>query len=731
MTAPMALAQKLPPKNHLSASQLLPERSWNPSDEDAKNWGGPFASALRIMMDGGLPDPIGLPYHKVTLVTGNCYSGYDGANETEAWLLPDKGDKTAYAIAWNGLIYPIIEDIGKADLKKSVELMIDTAEEDRGNWFDTGEATQVSLGTYSLIHGLYLTRLGFPEAAKQLLDSRERPLTPPLLESEIALQWIWNHYERAVCAHMRGDPALVLASLSSFEKASQSLAPVIKKSEQGAGFLESWEEGMIPLRKESTLRLKEGKSGWLDLDEFLGKDPDVTSLIEALARIAIPQAGQPADVPLWESKIVKTLVARGKDAMDPLLTCLENDDRLTQSVHFWRNFHRSRTILGVHEAALYALQDILGKSFFVLASTGDSLSSRDPEYRKKLAEVIRKDWEKYDKTTGVERAFRILKDDDAGIEGWWDAGAALFPVEEYDEKLEEWVLPPGPIPGEVLRKHANPSVSDLLERRAEEAGKMVANDDQDTSRARLVFLSFLLEWDSERGTKAIKSLTLDWLKNQTWQQENPNTLMNFVSEVVDDVPEALSVMEAMIWKMDPSSGDSFSDLASYVTENFVKYGSQFKRDGLWTAPQSPWCVDNLNMDDLESVCGAWQDQEVTTQPPFRELLLKLLADDTSCGTGRIEEDDPEVFWIDNVDGNGASGSSIPEGANLALEPGETIQIRRKDLVARTLKTSNWLDQEKETILQHYWPTADRNRWVERVREELKNAPEPKKKPTTE
>ena len=443
----------------LTQREDFPEKNWKP---DAKeSWQGPFAEVLPDFFKAGLPDPAGLPYHRITIATGNCYDGDNGPTEVEAWLLPGEEKAPRFAIAWNGLIYPVIEDRGEADLKATVAKILKVGEKERASWSEAGsEGSTVSPTSLTLFHGLYLTRLGFPEAAKQVQEGRETtPKTPPLKE-ELAIDWTWSHFDRAISAHMRGDSKMVLASVAGLKRAVTGLESTLKAVDPMFGKNNDWVELGDQLAKEATRRQKSGKTGALDIKAFLASKPGTAELIDALDRLQMPQDGQPGDVPLWESPVVLALVEKGNEAVEPLLACLESDTRLTQSVHFWRSFHKSRTVLGVHEAALYALQALLQGGFFELASTGDSLSGRGDEYRKKLAAEIRTNFEKYGKQTGPGRAYHILLDDAAGIDGWLDAANALFHPVRYDDETGDPIPPKGPIPGEILREKKAPSVSD-------------------------------------------------------------------------------------------------------------------------------------------------------------------------------------------------------------------------------------------------------------------------------
>lgn len=714
-------AEKTLQPTPLSPSRVFPEHPWTFSEKEATSWSGPFAASLRVLLKAGFPDPKGLPFHRIGIVTGNCYTGDDGVIETTGWIIPRKEGDAEYAIAWNGLVYPLVGDRGEADLGAEVEKMMKGGEDDRAAWYDTGEVTQVTLGSLALIHGLYLTRLGHPQAAEFLMKNREEPLKEPPLAGGLAIQWIWNLYDRAVCAHMRGDPNMALASLATCRRGIASMEKVLEPVDPMFGSVSSWKEDIPLLEQECERRLNSGKVGGFDAQAYVASEHTVAELIDALDRIAISQPGQPADVPLWESDIVKALVKKGDEAVEPLLACLESDPRLTQSVHFWRSHHRSRTILGVHEAALYALQALLETEFFELGSTGDSLSSRDPEYRKELAAEIRAAWKKYGRTTGVRRGFKVLMHDDAGIDAWMDAGNALFKKEEYDEEKDEWVLPPGPNPGEVLREFRDPSVSDLLEKRANEAGKLMEKLDEKAGHGRMALLAILLKWDRERGRAAIARLADAWLANDSWSKEKIAILPQFVEEVADDVPEILPVFEKMAWSLNPGDYESMNYRSGFVTSMMTGHGAGLKRKDLWTDPDSPWCLKKLDLSKLEDVIGCWLERELLEKQPFRELVIELLQDESQCGEVYIKTDEPETVWLRRE--SGSNGHQITRETKLGLKPGEVLAVRRKDVAARRMKEPRWLPEEsEEELLEYYWPVADRDAFVAKVLAEIQTKP---------
>ena len=77
-----------------------------------------------------------------------------------------------------------------------------------------------------------------------------------------------------------------------------------------------------------------------------------------------PTAGTARRRRLADDPVVAALISEGEPAVEPLIDCMENDKRLTRSVHFGRDFSGYCLIIGVREAAYVAISAILQKSFF-------------------------------------------------------------------------------------------------------------------------------------------------------------------------------------------------------------------------------------------------------------------------------------------------------------------------------------------------------------------------------
>ncbi|BCX46503.1 hypothetical protein HAHE_04110 [Haloferula helveola] len=148
-------------------------------------------------------------------------------------------------------------------------------------------------------------------------------------------------------------------------------------------------------------------------EEAIGKLPEeaqIDSWIRRLEDINVMQSGQPGGVDLGEAAAVQALIRIGEPAMPKLIECFESDNRLTRSVHFWRDFHQSRTVLGVHEAALVAIMSILRTEFYSPAATGSNLTSSGPDRRAAVAGQLRTYWETYGAMDFPSRMMKILTD---------------------------------------------------------------------------------------------------------------------------------------------------------------------------------------------------------------------------------------------------------------------------------------------------------------------------------
>ena len=146
----------------------------------------------------------------------------------------------------------------------------------------------------------------------------------------------------------------------------------------------------------------------------------VAYLIGQLDEVDARQWSQPGGVSLASDWRVEALIKIGEPAVPALIDCLETDERLTRSVHFWRDFSRDRTVLSVREATA-AVMSILRVSVFESRSTSDNFTSRGDEGAKEAAAKLRKYWETFGKLPFDEPMMKVLTDPKASPEAWREA----------------------------------------------------------------------------------------------------------------------------------------------------------------------------------------------------------------------------------------------------------------------------------------------------------------------
>lgn len=708
----------------------FPTRAWTGDPAEA-SFQGPFADALKNLLAAGFPDPAGLPYRKISIVVGDSLGNCE-VRETEGWLLPLTADGIAYAIAWNGLVYPVVRSSGDADFEKTVETFMarGPAQAPAMPW----EATDVMPDQATLCHGLYLTRFGKTEAATALLERMPNPSKSTT--AILANDWLRNLHSRAVCAYLRGDARMALASLAELERVKPALSKPAPKASaatdtkgtakantkastkaKAKGQAKATTKAKVVeaaevdppvalsginfpnLKSECERMIRENKTGPFDARGFLATNPDVPALIDALDRLVWPGEYSMPPTMFADNPLVQALAAKGDEAVGPLLDCLANDPRPTRTIHYWlapdsRDL-RGRGMLGAHQAALAALGTML------VTDVG-SMDTGTAKARGATARILRAEWEKYGKATGAERAYQILNDDLAKRTEWLHAAGSLAS-------------------GEILRDKSSPTVSDLLEKRIADCGKKNAREsDADAIRSR--FLVYLLAWDPARGRAAIARQVDDWIARESWKT-SVFALKYFVEATAADSPDALRLFEKMAWALGPGE-DQDLNVGSSVTWMLVNHGAspelKHSRAGLFTDPQSAWCLAKMSRSDLETLLRSWREEGVTTQEPFRTALENLLVEQSECASILIDPKQPGS-WRLKESGKPVTDHRFPKGLESIPAPGETIAVRRADVAASILGENSPAHPGAHPAMEYWWPQEARDARIAEVLKKLKES----------
>ncbi|MCL4788070.1 MAG: hypothetical protein KJ070_14960 [Verrucomicrobia bacterium] len=618
-----------------------------------------IVSAAKTLFAQGFPDPRGCEYREIEIVTSGVWDGRTNATATRGWVLPEATGEPRFAIAWNGLIYPVVKLGDAADLRAEIE----GRESGRGTNFvlysgipdrAIGESRSVFLASASSTRVLLLLRLGETSTAlksfmpSHAFESRvvsrivplpgsNAPANDPYLQ--FAGDWAWALFDGVIGAHMRGDGSFALATARTLA----GLQPKIEAEAARRGF---------PRLPNNDPRRKEKERPYLDfldqfpqllsdlerreregprvralergLTNFANPGERITALIRDLDLVAARQSSQPGWVIAAQDPIVAALIAEGDAAVEPLLDCVEADKRLTRSVGFGRDFFRSRTVLTVSSAANHALLAILQANF---RSTAE----------------MRAYWKKYGNLKIQDRWFEILKDDSAGMGRWLESAGLIV------QPTNKWTLPglgygtehpaptdtPIPLRGEVLRERANPSVADLFARRALEisptnlaaydlsaAGEMglrLAAWDADTALPVLKVLAERCRAVLEYSAPPPRSSALPWgpllakLSVARAENSDPAALADYAAWLKTTRPDEL----------ERSLADSLAPLFKFPTNAILRAVA----DDLFSNTNSTWgrlpWTRSGQFNPVES--------ELIRVPAFRRLLARELENETICG----------------------------------------------------------------------------------------------------
>ncbi len=767
------------PSPHLDGDSL-PE-----SPRQAEPWTPPtselpdvLVTAVSTLFEQGLADPRGAAYHEIEIGTGSCWTGDAGVIRTRGWVLPAaEGAEPRWAVSWNGLVYPLAAAPGEpADLAADVAAFVAADEQRRARWAREHpdspfyrhrqawpEGSSASHRTLLPLKTALLLRLGEAKLADAVWTAWTAGMARNTNDDSVHLEdpylmlatdWTWARWDRAVCAHMRGDHRLALADVRrlidqaglvdataearGFDRPQDHRQGRAEGSETKVpylGFLERCSE----LLREQERRVAEstdadgvGRARELlvpagaeqlaaDASERLAERfPEakarIAALVTDLELVAARQGGQPGGVSLGGDPIVRMLVLEGEAAVEPLLECLESDPRLTRSVHFWRDFSRHRSLLGVHEAAYVALSGILETSFFGAASTGDDLTARGLEGRRAVAARVREHWERFRGVPLEERWYRTLADDAADPQQWLQAiGNIVAPADVAQMRGSMfgggWTTVPARAPGEVsplrgetLRAKKEPSVAGLLVSRMRSLAKQPDDGYHFQLRAVTRVAIALATWDAKLGLEELRWVS-ELIEEAT--AGDPDDRQLFLIRDAVELYErrhaagdelALPAYAAWVRGVTPKNASHDCGRLFGPIWRHVEHPAMVETEAwLFGDEDSPW--NPIFADRLFQVRDLFETSLVGL-PGFRAQLLRLLADRSRAGRVKAREDGSIDLLVD--DGWSGSGGST-EGDPLAPEPGVEVELRWCDLVAHHL---GWIEGLPK--LAPYWPEKDRD-----------------------
>ena len=599
-------------------------------------------SATALLFEQGMADPRGCEYRELEVGTGDIWHGDGGVVKTHGWVLPGN-DEPRFTVCWNGLVYPVVSVGEAADLRADVLAAVQQTER---MWRSAlPEGFTVAHQTCLPLKGCLLLRLGEPELARQMWaavrsgNQKGFDAPPGATMAELgqvkldetdpylgwASDWAWALFERAVCAHMRGDDGLALASARLLSTARSSIeteaerrgfkrqqtpnSPWDGKYQDYLNFL-----SQLPLLLADQERRAKRHEPAVPLEEIAkltNRTDRVSALIDQLDQVGVRQWGQPGGLGPWETDpVVAALLKQGQPAVEPLLEYLETNRivRLNRSVSFGRDFHRGRWLHFASEPIAPALHSLLGVSNFGSWATTNEPAKAGTNSDHATAIQIRAWMQKFAGKTPPERWYLTLLDDSAGVGLWIDAaGNITKPIHTSPAGKTNAVA----MQGESLRTKTNPTVTEIMARRVRESA---VTNFPSTSEfygfdGAYGFALTLARWDA---TGAVP--TLRWQMNVARDlSESTNWFMvaygqdRFIGAIVAltlarmEAGDANALMEYATWLRSRQPGQAFIDSRSGHGSSFnrpetLKPASQFADvptvrealDNLLSNPDSPW-----------------------------------------------------------------------------------------------------------------------------------------------
>jgi len=452
---------------------------WTPATNDA------YTKAAETLFNQGMADPRGLDYREIEVVVGDPWGGGGGTFKTHGWVLPAKG-AGSFAVTWNGLVYPTLKVGALASVEEDWAPGSKAAK--YGERSEGGDAHTVTHEAQSELRRLMLLRLGKTEIVARVFTRKRLNWQDEDPYLDLAKDWTACIFERAVCAHIRGDDRLAMVDARLLTR----VYPLIEAEAKRRGYRDEHDgngRNHVPhiyflrqlpeLLADSERRVAQQKA---PAPPKIG----IAALIEDLQNVGALQTGQPGGVSLLGDPRVEALVKLGGAAVEPLLAAMESDTRLTRTVSFGRDFAVTRTLYSVADAAYSALLETMMQQRAFFSARNDQ-----GEYftRQQMAAQMAAYWARLGSLSPAERAYKILNDDTAGTERWLAAAADIVHPEKTASPFGLVRIPQRKVRRKiksnsgVLRDRRAPSVAELMAKRSAEfaAAALLASSPNRTS----------------------------------------------------------------------------------------------------------------------------------------------------------------------------------------------------------------------------------------------------------
>lgn len=695
-----------------------------------------LVSATEALFAQGVADPRGCEYREVEMVSTPGLWDARQPIPARAFVLPAvEGDDRRFAVGWNGLLARVRQVGPEADLAADVRAWGEALREgrraaatDRFNrpgahfWRSgprpadraaAGDASAPAPVSVSPMQVCLLLRLGRADLAESLFAAAT-PWTPdgprPDLTDygvsylTLANEWASELYVRGVDAHGRGEDGAALDAfrrLAAFRDQAEATAAAL-------GFPRRPALGLPPgaasptyfpelmqldaLRADQERRAQEPPRGPIP-----GRDADpaarVAALILNLDQIARHQNSSPGAASPGGSPLVRSLIAMGDPAVEPLLRALVDDNRLTRSISYGRGMDQYRRVSPTIEAILPALDGLMKTPVPGITPEmryqPEAGAVADTDARRALAAAYRTFWEANRAVPVAERYYRTLADDTAADRWLGAAGGLAAPGRDAAGRLRSNRpgQPPWPALGEPLRAGRDPSITALMTRRTEELARR-ATSAHDLQRA-CEMAATLAEWDTPAALPVLRTM-MDRVRaqlagtNSRSHQALVRTLAQFTL-VRARAGDRAALDEYAAWIrtippdfLDDARLEAFEPLWTEPDHPAIAEATR----ALFADPDSPWRpLTRLGPNRGPVGRGALETTPLIRVPAFREAVLAELGDETEAGTIERRADQPEMLAYEIEGGQSGSFGAAAMTDLDALPVGEPRPLRVCDWLA--------------------------------------------------
>lgn len=644
-----------------------------------------FIEASKTLFQQGLADPEGCAYKRIKVRLGT------GAEvETNGWVQPDSTTGPR-AVCWNGLEYPVTMVGTTANLKADVQSMLDDPSDKSLKIIDwapkkpgqtkppsrqlrlgaTAFHEVTSVGTDSLlpIRAALLWRAGETGLASKLwdkcveLDDKHNPQTKNPY-GLLAADWLWAIFDRAIHETVGKEDQKALADLRQIEKLESAMTAESKKRNWKLEY-----SSASAVFKDSKPFLKNMEQRAQKAAKSVSKSNNVAEakVLDSISRfdeINEKQFSDPGAPPVTDSPIARQVIAIGRPAVEPLIDCLEHDERYTRSVGWPRSFFRSRYLVPVRGVAYGCLLQILEKTqFSTTPGALDHHLMRTPDGTTKLVAIIRSCAARDKGLTQAEIWFRDLKDD-SKMEEWSRVATMMTSNPAGFFRVGDRSLP-----SESLRSKTNPSLSELLKKRIDQLNRRNFKEPGYRSDSPVCYADVLAQclsaWDpvaarpvlAEHWKYAVqdydsgvwRQAMLKKAANSKWNP-NPSELEDYQHRHLELTDlEKLALQRKLVG--DPSALRDYADVLLARLKNIQPGKIPFRL--LWKYPQDQYMVrieqavfEDKTSPSLPLYKAGWDTRGycndlVITLPAVQKLVLASLKDKTEIGVASLFPTSPK------------------------------------------------------------------------------------------